>query len=230
MGAPDLREKARRVVCLLEEVYGVPAPRGAGDPLVQLVRTVLSQNTTDINAERAYQLLRARFPTWEAVLNASLHDVAEAIRVGGLARVKAGYIQGILRELRRQGRGFALSFAGDMPAEAVFAYLTGLPGVGPKTAACVLLFALRRPVLPVDTHVHRVSRRLGLIPMNSSAEKAHVTLQALLSEDQVYSFHVNMIAHGRRVCRARAPVCDRCRLWVECASRSAGEGERACRM
>ncbi|MBI3945313.1 MAG: endonuclease III [Armatimonadetes bacterium] len=218
-----MREKAGRVLGLLEQAYGRPQLRGKRDPLDQLVLTVLSQSTSDVNSVRAHAALRARYPTWEAVLAAPEAEVARTIRPGGLAGVKAGRIQCILSEiLQREGR-LDLTFLNDVPSEPARAYLVTLPGVGPKTAACVLLFALGRPVLPVDTHVHRVSRRLGLIGATTSAEKAHSELQALLSEEQVFAFHLNLITHGRRVCRALSPCCDGCSLRPECAYRSADE-------
>lgn len=211
-----MREKAQRALCILEEAYGRPEPPGRRDPLDQLVLTVLSQNTSDTNARRAYTALRNAFPTWEAVSAAPVAEVARAIRPGGLSRIKAARIQRMLREIQRPQQPPDLSFLCALPTPEAFAYLTGLDGVGPKTAACVLLFALNRPVLPVDTHVYRVCTRLGLLDAGTRAEKAHTALQALLRDDQVLSFHLNLIAHGRKVCRARAPRCDRCVLRPEC--------------
>ncbi len=215
-GLARMTARVRRVVRLLEGAYGIPERRDGGDPLDQLVLTVLSQNTSDRNSWQAYQALRMRFPTWESVLATPAGEVAEAIRCGGLAGMKAGRIQEILCRIRREQGRLDLSFLREMPTEAAVAYLNSFAGVGPKTAACVLLFALHRPVLPVDTHVWRVSRRLALIGETTSAEQAHVALRALVPEEHVYSFHRNMIAHGRRVCRARAPQCGACPLRPEC--------------
>jgi len=212
----EMREKASRVVALLEQAYGRPEPSPGRDPLDVLIQAVLSQNTSDSNSERAYAGLRARFPAWEAVLAAPEAELARAIKPGGLARMKAARIREMLRRIRQEQGRLDLSILRGMPSDAVRTYLTEFPGVGAKTAACVLLFALNRPVLPVDTHVHRVSRRLGLIGEATGAERAHVSLQALLREEQVLSFHVDMIAHGRRVCRARSPLCNRCTLGVGC--------------
>lgn len=214
---PGMRGKADRIVALLEQAYGRPEMRAGSDPLDQLILTVLSQNTTDRNCRRAYDALRSRFPTWDAVLWAETAEIAGAIHCGGLAQTKAARIQCILRSIREQHGRIGLDFLADMPSEAVSAYLAGLPGVGPKTAACVLLFALRRPVLPVDTHVWRVAKRLGLIGATTSAERAHSALQALVAGKHVYSFHLNMIAHGRRVCRAALPRCEVCVLRDECS-------------
>ncbi len=213
-----VREKAQRALSILEEAYGRPEPPGGRDPLDQLIRTVLSQNTSDTNSERAYSALREQFPTWKAVAAAPEAEVARAIQSGGLARVKAARIQHILREVQRQQQPPDLSFLGALSSWEAYAFLTRFPGVGPKTAACVLLFALGRPVLPVDTHVYRVSRRLGLFRAGTSVEEAHTALQALLRDDQVLSFHLNLIAHGRQICRASAPRCGRCVLRLECSS------------
>lgn len=215
---PGMRGKAGRIVALLEQAYGRPEMRAGSDPLDQLILTVLSQNTTDRNCERAYEALRSRFPTWDTVPLAETAEVADAIHCGGLAKTKAARIQCILRSIREQHGHIGLDFLADMPSEAVSAYLAGFPGVGPKTAGCVLLFALGRPVLPVDTHILRVAKRLGLIGAAASAEKAHVALQAVVDDEHVYSFHLNMIAHGRRVCRAASPRCQACVLRNECSS------------
>jgi len=204
------------VVERLSQVYGQPQWRPHGDPLSELVLTVLSQNTSDANSGRAFMRLRARFPTWEEVLAAPVEALEEAIRIGGLARIKAQRIKALLAEILRRCGSFDLSFLARLPLEEAQAWLEALPGVGPKTAACVLLFALGRPALPVDTHVHRVARRLGLVPGGAGAARAQEMLQASVPSELVFPFHVLLIRHGRRLCRARGPQCPRCPLADVC--------------
>ncbi|HVX30536.1 MAG TPA: endonuclease III, partial [Nitrolancea sp.] len=172
-----------------------------------LVLTILSQHTSDANSERAFASLRAAFPAWESVVTASDEEIADAIRAGGLARVKAPRIKLVVSRVLA---GNLLDGIENRPLEEAKAILQSLPGVGPKTAACVLLFACRRPALPVDTHVHRVSQRVGLIDGSTAAEDAHDVLEALVDPQDVYSFHINMIRHGRSICRARSPLCGNC--------------------
>jgi endonuclease-3 len=166
--------------------------------------------------------LRQVLPTWDAVADAPLWQIAGAIRPAGLHRQKADHIRTILRGLREERGRCDLGFLRRWPTERIWDYLMSLPGVGPKTAACVLLFSLRRPVLPVDTHVHRVSRRLGLIPDRTNAEQAHRLLGASVPAARVYAFHVLLIEHGRKVCRARRPDCAACALKDLCPSASPG--------
>jgi endonuclease-3 len=203
---------------ILVAAYGAKRWRPHGDPLDELVGTVLSQHTSDINTARAFRSLRARFPTWTEVRDAPTAEVADAIRCGGLAETKAPRIQRILRELTDTGGTPALPDLCTMPLPDAKSALTRLSGVGPKTAACVLLFALGRPAMPVDTHVHRVAMRLGLIPPGASAEAAHSMLETLVGadRDRIYAFHLNAIAHGRNVCVARAPRCGSCPLQECC--------------
>jgi len=211
----------RRIRAIHRRLFGsfgpLEAPR-ADDPLEELVLTVLSQHTSDSNADRAYRSLRAGFPTWEQVVRARPRDVANAIRSGGLADTKAPRIQAILREIHdRQGR-FDLSSLRRLPDEQAREYLTSLPGVGPKTAAVVLAFSLGRPTIPVDTHVHRVARRLGLVPANASAEKAHRLLEDLTPEEIRVELHVGLIRLGREICKAGRPRCEECPLADLCPS------------
>lgn len=196
----------------LEAVYGRPVWIPTLDPLEQLIQTVLSQSTSDINADRAYRSLRERFPSWDAIRLAPVDEIAVAIRSGGLAERKALTIHRILNRVFEDWGDPTLQSLGDVPLEAAKTQLTDLPGVGPKTAACVLMFALGRPALPVDTHVFRVSQRLGLIPDTISPEAAHAALEGQLDPHDVYSFHICMITHGRRICVARLPFCDECAL------------------
>jgi endonuclease-3 len=204
------------ILATLEAAFGRPDWRPTGRPLEELVRTILSQHTSDINSARAYQTLVERFPTFATVRDAPTPLVAEAIRSGGLAEVKAQRIQAVLRALSPNGGPPALPDLAALPLDEARRFLTDLPGVGPKTAACVLLFAVGRPALPVDTHVHRVGQRLGLIPARLSATAAHAVLEAMTPPDDVYSLHVNLIRLGRRVCRAPVPRCGACCLRARC--------------
>ena len=214
--------KIERVYALLEKRYGAKHNTPDGDPLDGLVGTILSQATSDVNSGRAHRALRAAYPDWEAVLAAPEEELADVIRSGGLANLKARRIQETLAALKEARGKLDLSLLDDLPLEEALAWLRRLPGVGPKTAACVLLFELGRPALPVDTHVHRVAKRLGLIGPKVSADRAHSELQAQLESDQVYEFHLNMIAHGKQICRAPIPRCGLCPLQELCAYRQGG--------
>lgn len=202
----------------LAPVYGRPVARPHGDPLAELVLTILSQNTSDTNSGRAFIQLLRRYSSWAAIADAPEEDVIEAIRAGGLAQQKAPRIQAALRAVEERSPDWDLTFLKEMPLEEARAWLRSLPGVGPKTAACVLLFALEMPAMPVDTHVERVSKRLGLIPAKMNAEKAHVALEAMVDPADYYPFHMLMIKHGRRTCTARNPACNRCPLAPDCPS------------
>ena len=191
------------------------------DPLSELILTLLSQNTSGQNTRRAFSSLRERFGSWEAVAEASVEDIAQAIKGGGLAQVKAARIKAILETVRKERGGLDLSFLAELPLPEAKAWLRKLPGVGPKTVACVLLFSLGRPVLPVDTHVYRVSRRLGLISARVSPERAQEELERQLPPEEFERFHLSLIEHGRRVCRARRPHCELCILRQECPEGSA---------
>lgn len=214
------REKVARVYELLVAAYGIPEWKPDGDALGGLVATVLSQHTSDVNSERAYQRLRERFATWEAVRDAPVAAVEDAIRPGGLAAQKAPRIQEILRVLSARVGGRApeeaLADLGALPLAEARARLRELPGVGPKTAACVLLFSLGMPAFPVDTHVLRVTKRLGLIGAHTTADAAHDELEALIPPQWRHTLHVNLIRLGRQICHARNPECERCPLRAEC--------------
>ncbi len=200
----------------LRAAYGTPqAPQR--DPLDELVLTILSQNTNDRNRDLAYQRLRATFPTWEAVRDAPTEEVIAAIRPAGLAPTKGPRIQAILRELSaRYGRP-TLDFLRALPPDEARTWLRAVPGVGPKTAAIVLLFSLGVPAFPVDTHIHRVTQRLGLIPAGTSREAAHAQLEALVPPDLYTTLHLNLIELGRRVCHARQPDHEHCPVRDLCA-------------
>ncbi|HET9476875.1 MAG TPA: endonuclease III [Dehalococcoidia bacterium] len=204
------------IVALLSAMYGEPVWRPHGDSMTELVLTILSQNTSDTNSGRAFMRLKQRFPTWDAIVEAPPDELESAIAVGGLARQKAPRIQAALRAVHEARGGWDLDFLRDLPLPEAKAWLRGLNGVGPKTAACVLMFALGRPALPVDTHVHRVAQRLGLVPGTATAEKAHDILEGILAPDEVYPFHISLIRHGRRLCRALRPLCEQCPLLGGC--------------
>lgn len=211
-----LRRKAEKIDRALEAYYGVPA-RWRLDPLSELILTVLSQNTSDINSWRAFERLRERFPTWEAVRDAPVEAVREAIRPAGLSAQKAPRIQRILQRITEERGELSLDFLAEWPVEEAKAWLRRLDGVGPKTAAIVLLFSLNRPAFPVDTHVHRVGTRLGLIPEGMSAEKAHDWMEALIPPERYLPFHLLLIRHGREICKAQRPRCELCpvRRWCD---------------
>lgn len=214
-----------RVFDLLVAAYGRPVNHPDADPVGGIAGTILSQHTSDINSDRAYQRLVATFPTWEAVRDAPTYQVAEAIRSGGLANIKAPRIQDVLHTLSEQQAAqgdtrplaHALDYLAQMQPEQAWRSLQELPGVGPKTAACVLMFNLGMPVMPIDTHVHRVSRRLGLIGPKVSADQAHELFAKAVPPDWVYPLHVNLIRHGRQICHAQRPACQACPLSCECA-------------
>ena len=219
--SPYAEDRARQsavLAALLEETYGPRPWRRHLPPVDELVATILSQHTSDTNTDRAFASLRARFPSWHDVIAAPTADVADAIRSGGLANRKAPRIQEVLAEILDRFGAFDLDSLASHSVPEARAKLTALDGVGPKTASCVLLFSLGMPAMPVDTHVHRVSRRLGLIDGKMSAEAAHGTLEALLNggRDEVYAFHMHLIGHGRTVCTARRPNCERCTLASNC--------------
>jgi endonuclease-3 len=208
----------------LRAFYGRPRNEPHFAPLDELVLTVLSQNTNDRNRDVAYTRLRARFPQsgnqsspdWKAVAVAPVEEVEEAIRPGGISRVKSRRIQSMLGAIEQDTGSFDLSALATAPRGEALEFLERLPGVGRKTAACVLLFSFDRPELPVDTHVYRVASRLGLIRPGASFQEAHDTLLALTDPADVFELHVNLIRHGRRVCTARNPRCKECPLLKVC--------------
>lgn len=198
------------IIQLLGQEYGLPQWQRQRDPLSELIGAILSQNTSDVNSHRAFDSLISTFGSWERVAQASIGEVAEAIACGGLSRIKAPRIKAILEGIPNDNGSLDLGFLGELPIPEAKAWLQALPGVGPKTASCVLLFSLGRPVLPVDTHVYRVSRRLGLIDSGVSPARAHQLLEELVPAEAIYQFHLNMLAHGRGVCRAQRPRCHEC--------------------
>jgi endonuclease III len=202
------------IVSRLADQYGHRTWRSHGRPLDELIATVLSQHTSDLNTARAFASLRSSFPDWRSVVDAPTPVVADAIRCGGLADTKAPRIQSILRAIEAETGELTLDWITALTLEESRAWLISLPGVGPKTASCVLLFSLGLPAMPVDTHVYRVSRRLGLVGDRVPAANAHEPLERAIGPDRdaVYALHLNLISHGRSVCRARTPSCARCVL------------------
>jgi endonuclease-3 len=213
------RKSIRRVNETLVTAYGsrAPAPR---EPLDGVVLIILSQATNDINCDRAFRSLKETFPTWEQVLAAPTQNVADAIRSGGLANQKAARIQEILRQIKEDSGTLDLSWMRTASADECESYLSKFHGIGPKTIACVLVFFLDKPAFPVDTHVHRVTRRLGWIRPQAGAEEAHRVLKKLVPDECKLDLHVNLISHGRAICRAQGnggPRCTQCVLLRHCA-------------
>jgi endonuclease-3 len=207
------KRRVRAIVDRLDRYFGADlAPPRAKDPLDELILTILSQHTSDANADRAYAALMRRFPSWDDVVSAPTQEVAESIRSGGLANTKAARIQLVLGEIHDRERSFDLSSLRTRSDEDARGYLTSLPGVGPKTAAVVMSFSLGRDTIPVDTHVHRTSRRLGLVPKKASAERADRSLHDLVPPGLRTPLHVGLIKLGRQVCKAPIPRCVQCPL------------------
>ena len=196
----------------LERAHGPLAPPRRLDPLEELILTILSQNTSDVNRDRAWEALRRRFPTWEALARARPRSVAAAIRPGGLSNTKAPRIVAVLREIQRREGSFDLGWMRQATDQEVEEYLLSLPGVGPKTAACVLAFSLERPALPVDTHVARVATRLGFLAPGTPSAVAHRVMADLVPPGLRVSMHVGLIRHGRTICKAGRPRCEACPL------------------
>ena len=211
-----LRARARNIFLKLEAVYGRPAWDDTKPPVDELISTILSQNTNDANRDKAFQALRARFPRWEDALVAPVADIVAAIRPAGLGPQKGPRIRAVLHTIKEARGRIELEFLRAYRPEAARAWLRELPGVGPKTAAIVMLFALGMPAFPVDTHVHRVTGRLGLRPERMTADAAHDHLAGLFDPDQYASAHLNLIRLGREVCHARKPDCPRCALCRMC--------------
>jgi len=212
----DLAAKALAVHQTLLAFYGEPIWRNPLPAIDELVSTILSQNTNDVNRDKAFDALRGRFPTWEAVRDADPAEVVELVRVAGLANQKGPRIQQVLRDITRERGNLDVSFLNDLPLEEARAWLMKFNGVGPKTAAIVLCFSLNRPAFPVDTHVYRVTGRLGLRPEKMSVEDAHPHLESLLPPEAYYAAHLNIIRLGREICQARKPDCPACPLRPMC--------------
>jgi endonuclease-3 len=208
----------KEIIELLEQEYGSRKWRAHRDPINVLIGTILSQNTSDVNSGRAFSSLEASFDSWEAVASAPVEHVAQVIQAGGLHQIKAARIKQALGQIAQEQGRISLDFLRSKTMREAEDYLMRLPGVGHKTARCVLLFSLGKPSLPVDTHIFRVAKRLGLIGSKTSIEKAPDLLQGQIPPSKVYQFHIHMIAHGRKICRARQPRCNRCILSRICPS------------
>jgi endonuclease-3 len=209
-------EHALAVHQKLIDFYGFPAWRNPLPPIDELVSTILSQNTNDTNRDRAFQVLKSRFPTWEAVRDADPSLVVETIRTAGLANQKGPRIQNLLKEITEQRGDLDISFLSKMSTDEARSWLMQFKGVGPKTAAIVLQFSLEKPAFPVDTHIYRVTGRLGIRPERMNAEQAHQYLAGLFPPKAYYAAHLNLIRLGRELCQARKPNCPQCPLQDLC--------------
>jgi endonuclease-3 len=216
---PPTKKQIHRIHELLVQHYGSRKVKKR-DPLDGLILILLSQATNDINCDRAFSNLKSKFPTWKGVLRAPVEEIADAIRVGGLANQKAARIKKLLQEIQDEQGNLDLGWMFDAPPEKCRAYMNKFHGVGPKTVACVLVFFLDKPAFPVDTHVHRVTKRLGWIRPQAGADEAHRVLEAAIPDEYKLDLHVNLISHGRAICRATGnggPQCGECFLRKHCA-------------
>ncbi len=218
----NLKTRAIAIHKKLLGVYGEPIWRTPLPAIDELVSTILSQNTNDVNRDRGFNALRASYPTWEAVRDASPEDVIDAIRPAGLANQKGPRIQQVLRAISAERASLDLDFLKALPLEEARSWLTQFNGVGPKTAAIVLCFSLNMPAFPVDTHIYRVSGRLGLRAENMTVKQAHPHLESVFPPEAYYAAHLNLIRLGREVCRARKPDCGNCPIWALCDYKDKG--------
>lgn len=213
-----IKDKIRKITKLLRKAYGAPKPRKT-PPVDELVRTILSQNTSDKNSVPAFWALKKRFGSWERVLEAPAVSIAATIKHAGLANIKSARIIGVLRQIKKREGKISLARLKGMSVEDGLKYLKSLEGVGPKTAACVLLFSFGKSVMPVDTHIFRVAKRLGLIAADIDIEEAHKILTSAIPKDLIYELHLGIISHGRQTCRASGPKCGSCVLYGMCFSK-----------
>jgi endonuclease-3 len=215
-----LVEKTADIAAILEQTLGIPQRQTQThdlSPLDNLMLTILSQNTNDVNRDKAYQMLRARFPTWENVMEADLADITNAIRIAGLANQKSQRIQAILAWIYTHYGALNLDFICDLDPQDAIDTFCHLKGIGIKTIAVVLAFSCGVDIFPVDTHVHRLCNRIGLVkPQTKSAEQTFHLMQDRVPEGKAYSFHINLIRHGRTICKARKPLCPKCSLNTLC--------------
>ena len=209
-------EPIRYIIQNLERTYGAPVNERASDPLDMLIKIILSQATSDTNSHRTFAALKKRFPTWDLALRARAATIADTIRSGGLANQKAAVIRSVLRQIKEEHGTLDLSFLHQVSSEEATRYLSQFRGIGPKTIACTLLFACRKEVFPLDTHIFRILRRIGLIPQKSTDRRAHEIMNKIVPPGKFYSFHVNLIRHGRTLCRPRDPFCERCPIVEYC--------------
>ena len=212
----EQRRQLKFITQNLEATFGVPRNDSHENPLDELINTILSQSTTNINSHRAFASLKQRFPDWESARRARPASIAAAIKSGGLANVKSVVIKNILETIKHRRGNFDLNFLKTAPIAEAREFLLSLKGVGPKTVACVLLFSCKRPVFPMDTHIFRILRRAGLLPEKISDELAHEKIERLIPPKKHYSLHINLIALGRRICHPRTPKCGQCPLNEHC--------------
>lgn len=212
----QLKRKYQTVFEILADAYGEPTWRQHLPPVDELVSTILSQSTSDINRDKGFYALKGKYADWESVMAAPEEDIVETIRSAGLANQKGPRIQAALRHIQNEQGRISLDFLDTMSLDEANEWLVSIKGIGPKTAAIILLFAFGRPAFPVDTHVHRITKRLGLISPKVTADKAHKILQNMGDAETFYPLHLNLIRHGREVCRARSPQCDGCPLQSHC--------------
>lgn len=210
------RELVVRLHELLAETYGLPQRDGRADPVGELVSTIISQHTSDVNRDRACANLRATFGSWEAVRDAPVEAITSAIKSAGLSNIKAPRLKAVLQTVTARNGRLDLSPLTSLSLAEAKKELMALPGVGPKTAACVLLFGFGLPAFPVDTHIYRVTRRLGLLPEALSPDQAHGYLEPLVPQERVFAFHILLIRHGRIICQAQRPKCPDCVLLYDC--------------
>lgn len=211
-----LQQKYEAVSTLLTEVYGELEWHPGQSPMDELVSCILSQNTNDNNRDMAFDALKTRYDSWQEVVDAPEDELIDTVRSAGLANQKAPRIQNALRHIYEERGAYDIEFLRDMPIQEAKDWLTNLNGIGPKTAAIVLCFGFGLPAFPVDTHVHRTSRRIGFIPDKISADKAHPAMEAIVPPDDYYAFHILLIRHGRDTCKARKPLCERCPIAAHC--------------
>ena len=212
----EIKAKALEVHKRLLEKFGEPVWRNPLPAIDELVSTILSQNTNDVNRDRGFDKLREKFPTWEEVRDAPADKVIDAVRVAGLANQKGPRIQKVLRQISEERGELDIEFLKELPIEDAHAWLTKFKGVGPKTAAIVLLFSLGMPSFPVDTHIYRVTGRIGLRPEKMTVEQAHPYLESVFPPETYYAGHLNIIRLGREICKARKPECGKCPLIEIC--------------
>ena len=219
LSTTEIAEKRRQVKYItqnLEATYGIPVNDRPYPPLDELILTILSQSTTDINSRRAFKSLKDRFPNWESARRARQSSIAAAIKSGGLANAKSIVIKNALNEIQSRRGDLNLSFLQTGPLGEAREFLTSLAGVGPKTAACVLLFSCGRNIFPMDTHILRITKRVGIVPEKNGDEQAHRLMEELIPPKKHYSLHVNLIRHGRQICRPQNPKCEKCSLIEHC--------------
>jgi endonuclease-3 len=204
------------IVQNLENTYGVPKPAPKSDALSMLINIILSQATSDANSDRTFRNLKKRFANWENVLAAQESEIADTIRLGGLANQKASVIKDLLQQIKKARGTLSLKFIEKMPDDEARDFLQNFRGIGPKTIACTLLFACHKEVFPIDTHIFRVLRRMGILPEKITDANAHRLLDKLAPKGKFYSLHVNLIRLGRTICRPREPLCEQCPLIEYC--------------